>query len=199
MKDKILQKATDMFLSLGYKSVTMDDISKDLGISKKTIYTHFSNKTDLVKESTHQLFEQVEGGINSICSRGLNAIEELYEIKQLVMNRLKDEESSPIYQLQKFFPDIHLDLKNKQLQAVNDCIITNIERGIASGSYRKDINHKFIARMYYVGIMGIKDEEIFPRELFKQKELMEYVLDYHIRAIATPQGIEILNKITNNQ
>lgn len=198
MKDKILQKATDMFLSIGYKSVTMDDIAKELSISKKTIYTHFGNKTDLVDESTCQLFEQIEEGINTICSKGLNAIKELFEIKQFVMKQLKDEESSPVYQLQKFFPDIHHELKTKQLKVVNDCILTNIKKGITDKIYRDNLNQQFIANIYYVGVMGIKDEEIFPKEQFKQKQLMEYILDYHIRAIATTKGLEILNKITTN-
>ena len=59
MKDKILHKAAEMFLNLGFKSVTMDDIAHELGVSKKTIYTHFSNKTDLVKEVTDSVFEIV--------------------------------------------------------------------------------------------------------------------------------------------
>ena len=64
MKDQILIKATDMFLTLGYKSVTMDDIAAEMGISKKTIYQHFSNKDALVKESTLHLFETISCGID---------------------------------------------------------------------------------------------------------------------------------------
>lgn len=199
MKEKILAKAAEMFIAHGFKSVTMDDISKGLGISKKTVYTHFSNKTTLVKESTHYLFEQIEKGIDGICSQGLNAIEELFKIKQFVINKLKGEESSPIYQLQKFFPEIHQELKTKQLATVNDCIVRNIEKGISSGVFRENIHIPFISRIYYVGVMGIKDEEIFPSPEFMQKKLMACVLDYHIRAIATPKGIEILQKITKNQ
>ncbi|MGY6650014.1 TetR/AcrR family transcriptional regulator [Wenyingzhuangia sp. IMCC45574] len=199
MKEKILNKANEMFLTYGFKSVTMDDISKDLGISKKTIYTHFSNKTDLINETTLFMHENIECGINEICEQNLNAIEELFEVKRFVLEKLKNEESSPFYQLQKFFPEIHQNLKTKQLAAVNDCIVRNIEKGIASGSYRNNIDIQFISRMYYVGIVGIKDEEIFPKQSFKQTELMELVLDYHIRAIATNKGLEILNTITNNQ
>lgn len=198
MKDKILHRAIDMFLTFGFKSVTMDDISKDLGISKKTIYTHFKNKTELVKETAELQFEIIKTGIEKIRDKGLNAIEELFEIKQYILGQLKNEESSPEYQLQKFFPEIYTQLKTKQLEVVNNCIVNNLTKGINAKIYRSDINIDFTTRIYYTGITGIKDEETFPKTLFNQLQLMEYFLEYHIRAIATDQGLEVLKKLSNN-
>ena len=80
MREKILQRATDLFLTLGFKSVTMDDLASEMGISKKTIYTHFKNKTQLVEDCTLSLFDAISQGIDFICSQGKNPIEELYEI-----------------------------------------------------------------------------------------------------------------------
>ena len=97
MRDKILLKATDMFLSYGFKSVTMDDIANTLGISKKTIYQHFENKTKLVEATTLSLFELISHGIDCICALEKNPIEEIYDIKRFVMDHLKDEKSSPQY------------------------------------------------------------------------------------------------------
>lgn len=198
MRDKILHKAIDMFLTFGFKSVTMDDISKDLGISKKTIYTHFKNKTELVKESVNIRFDHIKEGITQIRSYDLNPIEELFKIKQYILEQLKDEQSSPEYQLQKFFPEIYAALKTKQLEVVNTCILENLIKGIESKIYRPDLNLEFISRIYYVGISGIKDEETFPQTLFNQLQLMEHVLEYHIRAIATDKGLDILKKLTTN-
>ena len=93
MKQKILHKATDMFLSLGFKSFTMDDIAAELGVSKKTIYNHFSNKTALVNEVTNSVFEIVCEGIDLICSKEENPIDELYEIKRFSMDYLKNEKT----------------------------------------------------------------------------------------------------------
>ncbi len=104
MKIKILEKATDMFLNYGFKSVTMDDIANKMGISKKTIYAHYVNKTKLVEDCTMHLFDTISQGIDHICSLGKNPIEELYEIKKFAMVHLKDEKSSPQYQLQKYYP-----------------------------------------------------------------------------------------------
>ena len=81
MREKIIHKAAELFLTLGFKSVTMDDISNDLGISKKTIYVHFENKTKLVEAVTFTIFDTVCEGIDCICNASINPIEELYEIK----------------------------------------------------------------------------------------------------------------------
>ena len=66
MKQEIINKATDLFLSLGFKSVTMDDIANNLGMSKKTIYTYFDNKSCLVEAGTSHLFKKITDGIKNI-------------------------------------------------------------------------------------------------------------------------------------
>ena len=93
MKEKILHKAADLFLSFGFKSVTMDDIANQLGISKKTIYSHFSNKRKLVHETTYYVFDRINSGICQVCSGQENPIQEMYEIKSLVMEQLKGEKT----------------------------------------------------------------------------------------------------------
>ena len=104
MREKILQKAAEMFLNLGFKSVTMDDIANEIGISKKTIYAHFDTKTKLVEAVTFYLFNMISNGIDEINARKLNAIEELFAVKSFIGEHLKDEKSSPFYQLQKYYP-----------------------------------------------------------------------------------------------
>ncbi|WP_298424041.1 TetR/AcrR family transcriptional regulator [uncultured Kordia sp.] len=200
MKEKIKITATELFLNLGFKSVTMDDIANEMGISKKTIYTHFSNKTDLVNEVTASLFCVISEGIDLICATQKNSIEELYEIKRFVMEHLKDEKSSPQYQLQKYYPKIYATLKKKQYDVMQDCVKDNLIRGVESGVYRDTINIEFIARIYFNGVIGIKDNELFPLKEFSMNTLMEYFLEYHIRGICTPKGLETLHKfITTNQ
>src|SRR5690606_27605255 len=90
MKDKILDKAAEMFLNLGFKSVTMDDIAIELGISKKTIYQHFTTKNDLVESVTFYVFESINNGISSIREASDNPIEELFQVKKFVSDYLKD-------------------------------------------------------------------------------------------------------------
>ncbi len=198
MKENILHTATDLFLTLGFKSVTMDDLAHEMGISKKTIYSHFENKTHLVEECTMNLFWLISQGIDHICSLGKNPIEELYEIKKFVMLHLKDERSSPQFQLQKYYPDIHNSLKNKQFELMHDCVIQNLKKGIDMGIYRENLNIEFVSRIYFAGVTSIKDHLLFPNKLFPVAQLMDDYLEYHLRGIVTPKGRQILNEIINS-
>jgi len=198
MKEKILQKATEMFLNLGFKSVTMDDLAQEMGISKKTIYTHYENKTKLVEESTSHLFCNISEGIDYICSLNKNPIEELYEIKKFVMLHLKNEKSSPQYQLQKYYPKIHESMKVRQFDVMQECVLGNVKKGIELGIYRENLNIDFVSRIYFTGVINIKDQKIFPVEKFPITELMDNYLEYHLRGIVTPKGRKILNSIINS-
>ena len=198
MKDSILLKATDLFLTLGFKSVTMDDLANEMGISKKTIYSHFDNKTQLVEECTMNLFWSISQGIDHLCSLGKNPIEELYEIKKFVMLHLKDERSSPQYQLQKYYPQVHQALKAKQFELMGECMIENLRKGIEMGIYRENLNIGFVSRIYFAGVNSIKDHTLFPNDKFPMADLMDDYLEYHLRGIVTPKGRKILNETINS-
>ena len=199
MRDKILHTAGEMFLNLGFKSVTMDDIAKEIGVSKKTIYTHFSNKTELVQEVTSLLFCTICNGIDLIHEQQKNPIIELFEIKKFVMLHLKDEKSSPQYQLQKYYPKIFAELKEKQFEFMQECIQENLHRGLESGLFRKSIDVGFISRIYFNGMIAIKDPTLFPLQKFSMNNLMDFYLEYHLRGICTEKGIQVLeNELKNN-
>ena len=194
MKEKIILKSTELFLNLGFKSVTMDDIASEMGISKKTIYVHFPNKTKLVEVTTLSLFELISTGIDCISALEKNPIEEIYDIKKFVMEHLKDEKSSPQYQLQKYYPKIYASLKTKQFDVMQSCVTDNLKRGIALGLYRDSLNVDFISRIYFSSIVTIKDQDMFPLQKFSMNMLMEYYLEYHLRGICTEKGLEKLNQ-----
>jgi DNA-binding XRE family transcriptional regulator len=198
MKNKILKNATDMFLNLGFKSVTMDDLANEMGISKKTIYTHFENKTMLVKETTMSLFCTISQGIDHICALEKGPIEELYEIKRFAMQHLKNEKSSPQYQLQKYYPKIHATLRQKQFDVMKDCVVDNLKKGIKLGIYLKNLNVDFISRIYFSGITSIKDKDLFPQDKFPMTNLIDEYLEYHLRGIITSKGQEKLTEIINS-
>jgi AcrR family transcriptional regulator len=184
-----------MFLSKGFKSVTMDDIASEMGISKKTIYNLFDNKTELVKCCSDFIFEQISSAIKECLCKEENPIQELYSIRKTVSSLLKNEGSSPQYQMNKYYPKIYKDLMNRQFSEMINSVINNLERGVQLGLYRKDINIPFIARLYF-GMMNLtKSEELFPSEVFSKKEVNEQYLEYHLRGIVTPKGENILNNI----
>jgi len=196
MKSIIVDKATELFLNLGFKSVTMDEIASAMGISKKTIYTHFATKSHLVEEVAYNAFHTISQGIFEIQAHEENPILEMYEVKRFVMKFLKDEKSSPQYQLQKFYPKIFHDLKQKQFGFMQSCIKENLRKGIEQHLFRASIDIDFIARIYFHGMMATKDRDLFPLQQFSMNELTDYYLEYHLRGIATEKGLKQLDQLT---
>ena len=199
MKESIVNKAADLFLNLGFKSVTMDDIATSMGISKKTIYVHFSNKSELVDAVSFYLFDSICDGIDTICDKSANPIEELYDIKMFVMHHLKNEKVSPQYQLKKYYPQTYSRLHQAQFKKMHESVSESLQKGIDMELFRANIDVDFIARMYFNGMTGIKDESIFPVSKYNNKEyLMESYLEYHLRAIVTEEkGMNILQQFIN--
>lgn len=194
MKQEITLTATDLFLTLGFKSVTMDDIANKMGISKKTIYAHFPTKSKLVEATTFYLLETIDKGIEKIRKKELNAIVELFEIKKFVMHHLKDEKSSPQFQLNKYYPRIYEDVQKHHLDAMLSSVDENLKRGIEEGYYRPSLPVDFISNFYFAGMMTIKNNDIFPVTKYSMRELTEMYLEYHLRAIVTPRGLKKLKE-----
>ena len=200
MKKNIILKATELFMKLGFKSVTMDDIAKEMGISKKTIYSHFSNKETVIAVVTDHVFEIVCEDIDAICDLNQNPIQELYAIKKRVMQYMQKEKASPTYQLQKYYPAIYNNIKQRQFSYMQQCVVKNLNRGLEQDLYRQNIEVQFVARIYFNGITGIKEESLFPHTMYEGETLYEMYLEYHLRGIVTPKGRNILNQmIQSNQ
>jgi AcrR family transcriptional regulator len=193
MKDQILERSAQMFITLGFKSVTMDDIASEMAISKKTIYQFFKNKDELVHEASLFVYEKITTGIDKICSSGKNAIEEMIDIKEFVNQYLQDEKNAALYQLSKFYPKTFKFIRKKELEKMEECIVRNIQNGIEQGLYRGEINVSFMTRIYFQGVFSIRDIEVFPQEVFDSKTLEDLYLDYHLRSMVTSAGLKLLN------
>ncbi len=189
---QIVAKASELFLTKGFKSVTMDDIANEMGISKKTIYQSFKTKTDLISAVGDHIFDAIKCGIHDIRERTLNPIDEFYTINDYVIEHLKDETTAPEYQLSKYYPLIHSRLSSMKYDEIQDCVSENLNRGIELGLYRTDIDIPFVIGIYFIGVGGIRNQDIFPNENFKPKKITHSYLDYHIRGIASEKGIMYL-------
>ena len=194
MKNKIISKCEKLFLELGFKNVTMDDIANAMGISKKTIYIHFSNKTELIEAVVFSVLEFFHKNIEQIYKKAVNPIEELYDIKMFVMNYLKNERGSTQFQLKKYYPNIFEQLEVKKFERMHDSVEKSLKKGIKLNLFRNSIDVGFISRVYFMGMTGIRNTDVFSEENFSKNYLMESYLEYHLRAIVTKKGLKILNK-----
>lgn len=192
MKDKIIAKASELFLKLGFKSVTMDDIAGEMCISKKTIYKYFCNKEVLIVESTSMVHKQVHEIINTIVAKNHNAIHENFEIREMFCDMFKNNiDSSPIYQLKKHYPEIYHNIMTTEIDLCSQWFRENIEKGIREKLYREDLNKDVYVKFYYTLIFHINENTVSEKEA--QKMELE-ALEYHTRAMATPEGITELEK-----
>jgi len=195
MKEKIIAKATDLFLKLGFKSVTMDDIAEEMCISKKTIYKYFCNKEILIAETTEIVHKAIHQSIDTIVAQDHNAIAENFEIRKMFKEMFKSSESSPSYQLKKHYPEIYDKVMSREINECNAVFKQNIERGIDQGLYRREVQIETYVGFYYNLIFSVHGNTVSEKEL---NELELQALEYHTRAMATPAGIIELEKQLEN-
>ncbi len=196
MRDKIIQKATELFFKLGFKSVTMDDIAYEMCISKKTIYKFFANKEILIEEGNKVFHEKIQLGIKKIISISENAIQENFLIRNMFVEMFKITDTSPLYQLKKHYPEMHQKVIEQEIAVCSECFRQNILKGIQQGFYRQNIDIEIYIKFYYTLLFNINENTV--SEIETQK--LEYkALEYHTRAIATQKGINELEKqLLNN-
>jgi AcrR family transcriptional regulator len=190
----ILTKARELYTRFGIKSITMEDVAKELGISKKTLYQHVKDKEDLVGKFVENEIELRQKEICKCFRIGFNAIEELFEIS-LFMNRLmKEQNPATEYDLKKYYPRHHQKIVNVRREGIFRYILQNLRNGKKEGLYRQEMNEEIIAKLYLSRSEIIDANNIFTMEEITSLEIFVELLKYHIRGIATPDGIIELEK-----
>lgn len=190
----ILNKAEKLFLTLGIRSVSMDDISRQMGISKKTLYQYFDNKDELVKTVIESHVEREQEEMETISNEAQNALDELYLIGHKVINNIKDVSASTLHDLQKYYRSSFEILMEKQNHFIYNFFIKNIKRGIYEGHYRDDLNPDIIARIFSKSVYFIVEALADPNLKFTKKQMVEELYDYHVRGIATAKGKRLWEK-----
>ena len=189
MKEKIIKKATDMFLKLGFKSVTMDDIANEMCISKKTIYKYFSNKEKLIEEGTEVVHQKIHDLMDEIVAKNFNAIEENFQMREMFKEMFQSFDQSPAYQLKKHYPEIYEKMMCNEIEDCSQMFRQNIEKGITQGLYRKETDVEAAVKFYYTLIFSINENTMMEKDAY---ELELKALEYHTRALATEKGIKEL-------
>ena len=193
-KQKILEKATKVFLKLGIRSVTMDDLAQELGISKKTLYKHFDNKTTLLRASISQFQD------NEFCKSDMmeaiekDAIESMFMTYEKLIGNLQLISPSAIIEIKKFHPDIWEDVMIKQRTIAYRNLTFNLQKGIEEGHYRKDLNLDLILKFYYNQVSLFTDDELYPSHLVSKQVLFREYLVFFLNGIATSDGKTLIDK-----
>lgn len=191
---EIIEKSADMFLRHGIKSVTMDDLAKGLGVSKKTIYKYFDDKNDLITKIV--MAKTTKDRI--VCDQARidceNAIDALYKISEFVSNMLSNVHSSVFFDLQKYHREAWEVMEEHKHYFVKTQIKQNIERGQREGLYRSSVNPEVISSVYIATMDGLFDGVTFDMDNLKFGQIFNEILDFQIRGLASDEGREYLKQ-----
>lgn len=193
-KESILEISRNLFFERGTKAVNMDDIATALGISKKTIYTHFSSKDEIVECEIDTHISDHACSIEVVKSKSKNAIDELRLIYQMDMETHQKMKPIFVADIQKYYPQCWRKLQDFFKTCVMKTIVENMQRGQSEGLYRLSIDVEFIANQYFNSIFNMID--FFAQQRTRSfGDLEKELMFYHINGIGTPKGIKYLDKI----
>ena len=190
-KEKILEHAEELFMRLGIRSVTMDDVARELAISKKTLYQHFENKDGLVEEVTRSHMDREKHEFENIPEKSSNAIEEMYHIASCMRDNFTKINPSVLFDLEKFHEkawNVYLEFKNKFIfNQVKD----NLLRGIREGYYREEINVDILSIFRVNQVQMIFHPRIYPPDKFDFAEVQIQLFDHFVHGLLTPKGMQV--------
>ena len=189
IKHKIIEKTCGLFKKYGIKSVSMDEIAKACGISKKTLYEHISDKSELVKAVINSEFQKDEPQ-NVDYNTAKTAIDQLFLGYLAMIEFFKNFNLSFEHDLQKYYPDLYIKATKKRRAKIYDRLVENIKKGIEEGVYRKDFNIDLIAKIHVIKIEGILTTDIFDNDDYTITDIFKEMFIHHFMGVATTKGIE---------
>ena len=190
-----LSKAAQLFIENGAKTVTMDDIARAFGISKKTLYQKYKNKEELLEEVLTYTLEEVIDRLQYLDDSIENAIERMFCRDEEIDKVSHANNNILIRQLLKYYPTIfHKHMLNFSSK-FSEVLVHNIEKGRQQGLYREDVNAEIYAKIFFQLVMSYDsypyfDTEVIEREYFIQEALMLY-----LNAITNEKGKEVLQRL----
>lgn len=193
-KEKLLKGAEDLFMKYGVRSVSMDDIARHLGISKKTIYQHFADKDEVVvsvaKSHMARQREQFEG----IAKEAKNAVEEMVKISFCLKENMKNINPSLLFDMQKYHQRAWNEWLAFKHKFVRENIIRSMKQGIEEGYFRGEVNMNVLATMRLEQVQMAFDDTIFPRDKYNLAEVQAQLFDHFIYGLFTDKGRKLYQK-----
>ncbi|MDH3648366.1 MAG: TetR/AcrR family transcriptional regulator [Saprospiraceae bacterium] len=181
-------------MRFGIKSVSMDDISRSLGISKKTLYQMTPSKEHLVGKILNNYLCEEKDQVADLKALAEDSIHEIVLIANHVTEMLKKLSPNTLYDLRKYYADHWQKMEAERHSMIYADIKHNLDEGIQQGLYRDDLDTDLLSTLYVRMATFIMDEKIVLSESGKKVKLYKEFIKYHIRGIATAHGIRLLNK-----
>ena len=187
--EPMLEQIKELFFEFGIKNLNMDDISRKLGISKKTLYRFVKSKEDLIA----RLFEYEELNwmevTKNIGIQDVNAIEKLFKVSLMVYEEMKRFNPMLMFELRKYYETVFLEYHARKLEQISQAMRLNLVQGIEEGLYRQDVNIDAVVAIYINYLIEIHSSDMCKTADITFGELFTVMFENHIRAISTPTGV----------
>jgi AcrR family transcriptional regulator len=194
LKDRIKQKADELYRRYGVKSVTMDEIAGQLGVSKKTIYQCFSDKNELVDEVIADILEYNRNFCMSSRVKAQNAIHEVFLAMESLESMFSNMNSVILFDIERNHPATFKKFTKFKYDFLFDIVKKNIERGKEEELYRKELNTEIIAKVRLECVILPFSEKLFPQNQFPLAFLHQQLIEFFLFGMATPKGYKLITK-----
>lgn len=190
----ILDGTIDLFFEFGIRNLNMDDISRQLKISKKTLYQYAKSKEDLIEKLFYYDDLKWEKKISEIKLKELNAIDVLIQVSIVVSEQIGKFDPKLKFEMKKYYESIFHKFMLKKQAHIFEQISNNIIKGISQGLYRDNLNVELVAGLYVRNLVDMHNKDYCFIETITFDQVFEAMFENHIRAISTPKGIEYFEK-----
>ena len=199
VKSYIIEESDKLFCQYGFKSVTMDDIAKHLGMSKKTIYQHFSDKDELVTLLIKAKLDTQECLMENSFSSAKNAVEEVFLALKSTDETLNAMNAKLFYDLQKYHPKAWLYFKTFKENKLRQTILENLKRGVVEGLFRENLNFEIITQMRLdqVDIIFSQHDQ-YNSNKYTFGQIMVEITEHFLYGICAPKGLELIKTYKNS-
>ena len=190
----LLTKSREMFMKYGLKNMSMDEIAKELGMSKKTIYQFVENKAELVKLTLGDHLKQDQARIESIVANSENSVAQMIQMMEYFLQVVRNFNPSALHDMQKYYPESWDLYNNYRYRFFLGCIKDNLKNGVKEGYYRKDLDADIISKIYVFGVEILYNQEVFPTKQYMFFDIYRDFLNYHLRGIVSAKGLKYLEE-----
>jgi len=198
-KERILVKADELFHRYGIRSVSMDDIAAQLGMSKKTLYQFYTDKEELVREVVIAILNKHKEQCDADHRISENPIHECF----LAFDRMQEmfSKMNPIiiFDLEKYHPSVYKIFHEHKYTFLYQVVRSNLEKGIEQGIYREDIDVDVITRFRIESTMLPFNSEMFPNNRTHLMHIEQQLLFHFLYGIVTPKGQKSIEKYKNQR
>jgi AcrR family transcriptional regulator len=191
---KILSAASELFKQYGFKTITMDDIARQAGISKKTLYQHFANKHEVVHETIISYDDDMKSKCIAMVGESKDAVEAMVKMMAMMDSKFKEINPMALFELRRFYPDTY-KLFRERLEEDDVCMVRDmITRGIAEELFRSEINPDLMARLRLETSLMILQPNLLVNDRNDLLSVSLEITEHFLYGIMTPKGEKFYKK-----